>query len=228
MKMRIIPAALILTLIAGGIVMAQSQVRVLTLEDILHRADLARTVNDSVLAETKFSFKSHSVFNRVDGDGNIKSSDTTIVIITRIGDEEISREILYTSNGDQGRKMKRREGKIPLSPDNPDYDFSLTGGNDEIYRVAVVPRKSPPEKGDYQGSIEIDSEDYSIRRIDFVVPRPEGALKEFAIDMNFKPLEGGLVVPTDMRIRGYVKALLGIVKVRFTGEILFSDYQILE
>lgn len=228
MRMRILSTALILTLIAGRVVIAQSTESPLTLEEVLHRADSVRTVNDSVLAETKFSFRSYSVFNRVDGDGDIKSSDTTIALITMLGDEELSREILYTSNGDQGKKMKKREGKIPLSPDNPDYDLFLTGRNDETYNVAVVPRESPPKKGDYQGSIEIDSGDYSIRRIDFVVPRPEGALKEFAIDMNFKPLEGGLVVPTDMRIRGFVKALLGIVKVRFTGEILFSDYQILE
>jgi hypothetical protein len=158
--MRIVPTALVLTLTAGGIAIAQSQVRVLTLEDILRRADLVRTVNDSILAETKLSFKSYSIFNRVDGDGNIKSSDTTIAIITRKGDEELSREILYTSNGDQGKKMKKREGKIPLSPDNPDYDFSMMGGNDESFKVAVVPRESPPKKGDYQGSIEIDSGDY--------------------------------------------------------------------
>jgi hypothetical protein len=226
--MRLISTALILALTAGKPILAQSQESPPALEEILHRADSVRAVNDSILAETKFSFKSHSMFNRVDGDGNIESSDTTISIITMLGHDEISREVIYSSNGDQGKKMKRQEGKIPLSPDNPDYNFSLTGWNDGAYKVAVMPRKSPPGKGDYEGSILIDSGDYSVRRMDFVVPRPEGALKEFSIDMNFKPLEGGLVVPTDMRIRGYVKALLGLVKVRFTGEILFSDYQILE
>jgi hypothetical protein len=124
--------------------------------------------------------------------------------------------------------MKGQQGKISLSPDNPDYDFSLTEFDESSYKVAIVPRASPPNEGDYEGTITIDAQSFFVKRIDLDVPNPEGALKEFAINMNFEPLEGGLVVPTDMRMKGLVKALFGIVKVRFAGEIRFTEYQILE
>ena len=124
--------------------------------------------------------------------------------------------------------MRERQGRISLSPDNPDYDFSLTEFDESSYKVAIVPRASPPEEGDYEGTITIDAQSFFVKRIDLEVPDPEGHLKEFSIDMNFEPLEGGLIVPTDMRMKGFVKALLGIIKVRFTGEIRFTEYQILE
>jgi hypothetical protein len=31
-----------------------------------------------------------------------------------------------------------------------------------------------------------------------------------------------------MRMRGYVKAVFGIIRVQFSGEFKFSDYEILE
>ncbi len=104
----------------------------------------------------------------------------------------------------------------------------MTEFDESSYKVAIVPRASPPNEGDYEGTVEIDAQSFFIKRIDLEVPNPEGHLKEYAIDMNFKPLEGGLVVPTDMLMSGFAKALFGIVKVRFTGEIRFTEYQILE
>jgi hypothetical protein len=92
----------------------------------------------------------------------------------------------------------------------------------------VSPKASPPKEGQYMGTIEIDRQDFYLKSFDFVVPDPEGALKEFSIAINFEPLEGGLFLPSDMRMRGYVKALLGIIKVRFSGEFKFSDYEVLE
>ena len=225
---RIAPAIFIITLLIYTVSFSQSDENRLSLEDILVKADSVSNLNDSLLADTKYSYKSLLVFNRIDGDGNIKKSDTTIAIITRLGDEELSREVIYSSNTDDGRRMKGQERKISFTPDNPDYEFSLTDFDESSYKIAIVPRASPPEEGEYEGTIEIDAQSFFAKRIDLEVPDPEGAMEKYAIDMNFKPLEGGLVVPTDMRMRGFVKVLLGIVKVRFTGEIRFTEYQILE
>ncbi len=225
---RIAPAILIITLLIYTVSFSQSDENRLSLEDILLKADSVSNLNDSLLADTKYSYKSLLVVNRIDGDGDIEKSDTTIAIITRLGDEELSREVIYSSNADEGRRMKRQERKISFAPDNPDYEFSLTDFDEASYKIAIVPRASPPDEGDYEGTVEIDAQSFFIKRIDLEVPDPEGAMDEYAIDLNFKPLEGGLVVPTDMLMSGFVKALLGIVKVRFTGEIRFTDYRILE
>lgn len=225
---KVAPATLIIILFIYAVSFSQPEENRLTLAVILERADSVSNLNDSLLAGTKYSYESFSIFNRVDGDGNVKKSDTTIAMVTKLGDEELSRQIIYSSNADQGRRMRRQERKISFSPDNPDYNFSLTDFDESSYKIAIVPRASPPDEGDYEGTIEIDRRSFFVKRFDLEVPNPEGALKEFAIDMNFKPLEGGLVVPTDSRMRGFVKALLGIVKVRFTGEIRFTEYQILE
>jgi hypothetical protein len=225
---RIAPAILIITLLIYTVSFSQSDDNSLSLEDILAKADSVSNLNDSLLADKKYNYKSLLVFNRIDGDGNIEKSDTTIAIITRLGDEELSREVIYSSNADEGRRMKGQERKISFTPDNPDYEFSLTDFDKSSYKIAIVPRESPPDEGDFKGTVEIDARGFFVKRIDLEVPDPEGAMKEYAIDMDFKPLEGGLVVPTDVRMRGSVKALLGIVKVRFTGEIRFTDYRILE
>ncbi len=225
---RITLAILNISLLIYAVSFSQSIENGLSLDDILARADSVSNMNDSLFAETKYSFKSFSVFNRVDSDGNIKKSDTTIVIMTMLGNEELSREVIYPPDADQGKRMKGQQGKISLSADNPDYKFFLTEFDESSYKVAIVPVASPPEEGDYEGTITIDAQSFFVKRIDLDVPNPEGALKEFSIDMNFEPLEGGLIVPTDMRMKGFAKAFLGIVKVRFTGEIRFTEYQILE
>ena len=142
---------------------------------------------------------------------------------------ELSREIIYSSSGrGEEKKSESREEKISLSPDNPDYNFSLTGITNDSYKISVSPKSSPPKEGQFRGTIEIDRHKYYLKNLDFVVPDPEGALKEFAIAINFEPLEGGLYLPGDMQIRGYVKAMLGLIKVRFSGEFVFREYRIVE
>lgn len=201
----------------------------LTLDQVLARADSVSKINDSLLANTKYRFEQFSVFDRLEKDGSIKKSDTTIAVITRQGDEEISREIVYSSSGEgEAKKSESKEQEISLSPDNPDYNFSLTEITDDSYKIAVDPNASPPKEGQYRGTIEIDRHKYYLKKLDFTVPRPKGALKEFSIAINFEPLEGGLFMPKDMQMRGYVKAMLGIIKVRFAGEFRFSDYRVLE
>lgn len=201
----------------------------LSLDRILANSDSVMGLSDSLLSDSKYRFEQFTVFNRLEKDGSVKESDTTIAIITRQGDEELSREIVYSSSGKgEAKKSEEKEQKFSLSPDNPDYNFDLTEITDDSYKISVSPKASPPKEGQYEGTIEIDKRDFHLRGFDFVVPDPEGALKEFAIAINFEPMEGGLFVPAEMRMRGYVKALLGIIKVRFSGEFKFSDYEILE
>jgi len=201
----------------------------LSLEQILAKADSVAEINDSLLANTKYRFEQFSVFNRLNKDSSIKKADTTIVVITMEGDDELSKEIVYSSAGEgESKKSEGQKQEISFSPDNPDYNFDLTEITDNSYKITVSPKMSPPEEGQYQGTIEIDRHKFYLKSFDFVVPRPEGALKEFSMAVSFEPLEGGLVVPKEMRMRGFAKAVFGIIKVRFAGELKFSDYEILE
>jgi len=201
----------------------------LTLNEILHRADSITTLNDSLLAKTNYKVKVSAYFNEIDSDGTIKNADTTIAVVTMKGNEEQSRELIYSTRKPEGKKEESKEEIIlSLSPDNPDYNFSLTETTDSSYIIAVLPRTNPPKKGDVRGTIVVDRRNFFTRRIDFEVPRPEGALKEFATNMTFEPMEGGLVVMKEMSMKGYAKALLGIIRVRFTGSVRYSEYELLK
>jgi len=206
--------------------LSAQEVETESLDYILAKADSVMAVNDSLRLNTTIRYQIFSAMNRLERDGNVKSSDTTIAVVTSRGDEELSREIVYSSSGKEAKKSKGE--KFSLSFDDPGYDFSLTDSDDESYKISVVPKSSPPNEGDYVGTVEIDKRRYFLRRFDFEVPDPEGALKEFAIVMDFEPLEGGLVVPAGMAVRGYAKALLGIIRVRFSGEFRFDKYEIIE
>jgi hypothetical protein len=183
------------------------------------------------LAHAKYRFREDAIFNKMDDNGKIKNSDTTISMITMNGNEEVSREIISSTKTPEKKKNKQNaKGEIgfSLSPDNPDYRFSLTGTDDSSYIIAVIPKVLPPKKGIASGTVVIDRANYFIRKIDLEVPKPEGALKEFASKMTFEPLEGGLVVMTEMSMRGFAKAFLGVFKIRFTGEIRHSNYEIIK
>jgi len=199
----------------------------LSLNEILFNADSVAKIEDSIRTETTIRYRLFSVMNRVHSDGTLKSSDTTIALITQKGDEELSREIISSTKSGSG-KTEKSEKKLSLSFDDPAYNFSLTDSSESSYKISVVPKSSPPKEGEYAGTIEIDKQRFFIRRFNLEVPDPEGALKEFAIEMDFELLEGGFAVPVGMRMRGFVKALIGIIKVRFTGEFRFSDYEILD
>ena len=199
----------------------------LTLEEILAQAQIVAKVADSLKAETTVRYEQFSVFNRLNKDGSIKSTDTTIFIVTRKGEKELSREITYSSKGETDeKKIKKREKKVSLDMDDPNYDFSMFAEDENSYIIEVKSKSDKPKEGEYEGKIVIDKESFITKRIDFDIPNPKGALQEFDIDISFKSLEGGLVVPTDMTMHGYVKALLGIVKVRFGGEFKFANYEI--
>ncbi len=201
----------------------------LSIEEILARADSVAKVNDSLFAAAKYKFEAFTVFQRLNKDGSVKDTDTTISKITKRGDEELDREIIYSSSGDtESKKVKKHEKEISLSFSDPEYNFSLAEITDDSYKISIEPQNTPPKEGQYQGTLLIDKERFFTKRIDFIVPKPEGALKEFSIALNFESLEGGLVVPVDMKMKGLVKVLLGIIRIRFAGEFKFSKYEILE
>lgn len=199
----------------------------LGLEQIISKADSMSKQSDSLGAATRVRYRLFAVMNRLKGDGSIKSSDTTIATVTRQGEEEISREIIYSTQSSEG-KSKKEERKYSFSFDDPAYKFSLTSSDDSSYGISVVPKSSPPREGEYVGTVNIDNQRFFLRRFDLEVPDPEGALDEFAIEMSFELLEGELVVPVTMKMRGFVKALLGLIRVRFSGEFRFSDYEIVQ
>jgi len=224
----IVRILLALSLIAGVNISSYAQDNPeLTIEQILAKADSVSRINDSLRTQTTIRYKMNSVMDRLNSDGTVKESDTTIAIVTSRGDEEISRDVIYSSTGGEG-KARKDEKRTSLSFADPAYNFSLTGSDSLSYKISVVPKASPPGEGEYVGTIDIDKERFYLRRFDFNVPDPEGALKEFAIGMDFEPLEGGLLVPVEMEMRGFVKALIGIIKVRFSGEFTFSEYEIIE
>jgi hypothetical protein len=199
----------------------------LTLSEILQRAESAWEMNDSLLAKAGYKVREEVIFNEVDGKGEIENSDTIVTMLTVDGHEEVSREIIYATKKEGGeKKEKKAEIGFGFSFSDTNYNFSLTEINDTSYIVAVSP-KDKPREGDIRGTLEIDRRAFFTRRMDFEVPDPEGALKEFATEVVFEPMEGGLVITREMKMRGFAKAFLGIFKVRFTGHIRYSDYEIL-
>jgi len=200
----------------------------LSASEIMHRADSVSTYQDTLLAHTKFKAREEVIFNEIGGKGEIKNSDTVISLITMEGKREISRQIVYSSRKKEGEKQgESQEAGMEFSYSNPDYNYSLTETNATSYVIAVSP-KAEPKKGDVRGTISIDRQGFFTRALNLEVPKPEGALKEFATQISFEPLEGGLVVMREMKMKGFAKALLGIFKMRFSGEIRYSDYEILK
>jgi hypothetical protein len=207
---------------------AQENETPLSVKQILQKADSVSHYQDSLLAGTKYRVREEAIFNELNNDGSLKNSDTVITAITMQGKRELSREIIYTTKESKGEKKENSgQAEFSLIFDDPDYNFSLTDTNETSYIIAVSP-KAEPKKGEVRETLVIDKRSYFTARIDLEVPRPEGALKEFATQMSFEPLEGGLVVLKEMRMRGFAKAFLGIFKMRFSGEIRYSNYEILE
>jgi outer membrane lipoprotein-sorting protein len=212
----------------SGDAIAQTPPVELTVQEIMARADSVSQYQDSLLARTKYRVREESVFSELKDKGEIKNSDTAVVILTMMGNSEISREIEYSTRKAEGeKKEKSQEIGFKFSYSDTSYNFSLTETNDSSYIIAVSPKGSPRE-GQARGIIAIDRQSFFVRRLELEVPKPEGALKEFSTEIGFEPLEGGLVVLKEMKMRGFAKAFLGIFKVRFTGYIRHSDYEILQ
>jgi len=200
----------------------------LTVNHIMARADSVSDFQDSLLARTKYRVREEFIFNEIRDNGEIKNSDTVISVVTMLGDEEISRVVESSSRkSEEKKKEKDQEVSFRFSLSDTSYNFSLTETSGASYIIAVSPKGSP-KKGDVLGTIEVDRQTFITKRIDLEVPKPEGALKEFATQLGFEPLEGGLVVMTKMNMQGFAKAFLGIFKIRFTGQIRYSDYEILQ
>ncbi len=166
----------------------------LSASEIMHRADSVSTYQDTLLAHTKFKAREEVIFNEIGGKGEIKNSDTVISLVTMEGKRRISRQIVYSSRKKEGEKQgESQEAGMEFSYSNPDYNYSLTETNATSFIIAVSP-KAEPKKGDVRGTISIDRQGFFTRALNLEVPKPEGALKEFATQISFEPLEGGLVV----------------------------------
>jgi hypothetical protein len=229
MKKQIVLVSIIFGLSAASATFGQDSQKPLSVDDILHRADSVSSAQDSLFKDTKYQFKEEVIFNELESNGNTKKADTTISLVTMQGQKELSREIIYPKDKPQ-KKEDEQKGEVgfSFSANNPDQSFSLAGTNDSTYLIAVVPKANPPKKGAVKGTIEIDKRSYITRKIDMDVPKPEGALKEFSSQVNFEPLEGGLIVMKDMQMKGFAKAMLGIFKIRFTGTVRHSEYKIVD
>ena len=209
-------------------------VALLQANEIISKADSVGAYHDSVFSEIKYRFHEMAIFNELEKDGRVKKSDTTIAVVTMKGDKEIEREQVYKS----GKKGHKKEGKsegggeasFSFSFDEMDslVDYSLTEETDSTYVLLANPNTDPPQKGAIKGTMVVDKSSFSFRRMAFEVPKPEGPLKEFYMEMDFKPLEGGLVVPYAMKMKGFARAMLGIVKIRFSMEMQSSEFEILE
>jgi hypothetical protein len=199
----------------------------LTPAEIMHKADSVTAFQDSIREDFCYRVREEAIFNEVDDKGRIKNSDTITAIVTMQGNEEISREILHaTRKAEGGKKEGKHEIGVGFSYGDTSLDYSLAEVTDTSYVIAVSP-KGDPRKGDIKGTFEIDRLSFTTRRMDFEVPKPEGALKQFSTRIAFEPLEGGLMVMKEMEMRGLAKAFLGIFKVHFTAHIKYSDFEII-
>jgi hypothetical protein len=200
----------------------------ITAQEILAKADSVTHIQDSLFKSVKYRVREEFIFSELRDKGEIKNSDTVISMVTRVGSEEISREVLYTTKkSDEAKKEKSQSTGFQFSYTDTTYNFSLTETTDSSYVIATSPKGDPP-KGAARGVIIIDRQMFFTRNLNLEVPKPEGALKEFSTELEFEPLEGGLVVLKEMKMRGFAKAFLGIFKVRFTGDLRYSDYEILQ
>ena len=218
----------ILCTIFPGAAFSQTPTAQLSVQEIMAKADSDTHYQDSLLARTQYKLREEFVLSEIKDKGEIKNSDTVIAVVTRMGKEEISREIIYSTKKSEGQKKeKSQEVGFKFSYTDTTYNFSLTEINDSSYIIAVSP-KGPPREGEARGTIAIDRQAFFTKQLYFEVPKPEGALKEFSTEIGFEPLEGGLVVLKEMKMKGFAKAFLGIFKIRFTGHMRCSDYEILQ
>jgi len=205
-----------------------SQETELPLAVILQKADSVSQYQDSLLARSRYKVQEEAIFSELDGKGRLENSDTSVAEVVMRGREEVSRTIIYSSRTPAGEKKESKEESFSLSFNDPRYNFSLTDNDDTSYKIAVSPKAAPPGEGDISGTVMIDRRDFHVRQLQFEVPNPKGALKEFQTEMSFEPLEGGLVVLREVKMAGFAKAFLGIFKIRFSGVIRYSKYEMMD
>ena len=224
---RIIIPAFGTCLAIAGIAGAETLGVQLAVSEIMQKVDSISSHQDSLLSTTKYRVREQSVFNEVDDRGRVKNSDTVIAVITMQGHDEVSREIISSTKDDAGEKKEgKQEVGASLNFADPRYNFLLTVSSDSSYIIAVSP-KDTPRDGDVSGKMVVDRQTFFTKRIELMMPRPGGALKEFATEVVYEPLEGGLLMLKEVRMSGFAKAFLGIFKIRFTTHLLYSDYEIL-
>jgi hypothetical protein len=207
----------------------------LSIKEILDRADKANTAATDSLKSCSYEFTENIIALKLNDDGSIDKADTVVSRVKTKDGTEISRKIIST-NSKEAKDTQKDDSKkddkdhkesfgveIKLSEDNPDYKFALLNSTEKEYVVSITPRKQKPDKGQIEGTYVFDRNSFLIKAMDFVVPRPE-KLNFMSMKLDFIKLDNGPLVISKMKMNGHVKALLGIVNIKFqmTGD--FSDY----
>lgn len=225
-----LPLALALTIAAE-----QPPAQNLLLDSILVRSDRANTAVMDSLKNYSYEFTEKMIFNELDDEGNIKKADTTISQIKTVNGEESSRTVIYSTSKDKSSEKNEKNGDDNqmsasfsgnLKPDDPDYAYGLVDSTDECYVISVTPRKAKPDKDQIRGKYFIDKNSFLFKSMDMETPRPE-KLKELKMKVSFKRLPEGPYVITNMEMAGRVKALLGIVNIKFKLVGEFYDYKVI-
>ncbi len=225
------PVKFIIALSISLALVCQAFSQEISLEEILDRTTEAIKIEDNRKKASVFEFTEKIIFSKLNKKGECEDVDTVISRVRMKGDEELSREILYSSSDEDTKKKKKKESKAQIktafSIDDPDYSYELLEETEDAYIVSITPRKKKPDKGQIKGKIYIDKDSFLIKTMDFIVPRPE-KLKELSMRFELARLDNGLYVVSDMRMNGYVKFLFGVVKFRFRVEGEFCDYAVCE
>jgi hypothetical protein len=213
-------------------ILSQAFSQSLSLDQILKRTTEAIERANANNKTYLFEFTEKIIAGKINDEGVYEEVDTVISRVKIQGEEELDRTIIYSNSEEKESKKKKDKDsnlkfKQSFSPDDPDYIYSLAGETDSAFTVNIKPRKEKPDKGQISGMMVIDKNSFLIRTMDFEIPRPEKA-KEISMLINFKLLENNHYVMTDMEIKGLIKALLGIISIRFKVIGEFYDYKLIE
>ncbi len=210
----------------------------LSLEEILKRAQKTFELQQENNKAFIYEYTERIIVGKISKEGEFEKADTVYSRVKMRGDEELSREIVYSHSESEkekpDKKKSEKENKklgvdidVELTIDNPDYVFELVDDTAQFYVRSSAPRKKKPDKGQIKGKYFIDKESFLIKTMDFEVLRPE-KVKELKMHLDFTKLDEGPYVMTDMEMRGRVKILFGVINVRFRVAGQFYDYRVLE
>jgi hypothetical protein len=203
----------------------------ISLEEILNRTRNALMFEKDQNQDLMIEHTEKFISAKVDENGESEKADTTIARVVIQGENEISREVIYTTE-DNKKKKSEDKGTLKdfideLTIDSPKYKYALIESTGDEYVVSVTPRKEKPDKGQIEGKYYIDKNTFLLNSMDFIVPRPD-KLKELTMRFDFQRLDNGLYVTQSMFMLGRVRILFGVIDIRFKVDGEFYDYKVVE
>ncbi|MCD6163685.1 MAG: hypothetical protein J7K40_14885 [candidate division Zixibacteria bacterium] len=135
-------------------VFSQAHSQQITLEEILNRTQNALEAEEENSKSYIIEFTEKILIGKVDKEGIYDEADTIISRVKMQGDEELTREIIYSSSDDKDdrddKKNRNEKNKLDikshLSIDDPNYYFELLEKTDNAYIISINPRKKKPIK----------------------------------------------------------------------------------